>query len=325
MRILITGGAGFIGSHLAKYHIEKNDSVWAIDNLSTGRKENILPLLNHPAFIFSEANLLDWNRLEEAVAWAEGIYHMAAIVGQKIVITKPATVLSENIAGFELLLQMIIFLKKENQRIVLASSSEVYGMEGTSSFREDAQISFPSEECVQISYALSKFVNEVTAISYIQQKNLNCVIARLFNTSGPNQTGRYGMVIPRFIDQALANQPITVYGTGNQSRSFCDVRDTVSLLEQLLKNERAKGEIFNVGNDREISILDLALLIKNLTKSNSKIAHISYSDAYGIDYKDTVRRCPNLEKTRAFFHFNPKWSLETTIQAIADARRQNEL
>lgn len=195
MKLLITGGAGFIGSHLARHHLEKEDNVWVLDNLSTGRIENHSTVLPHPNFRFSNANLNTWDELPRAVEWAEGIYHMAAIVGQERVINHPVSVITENIKGCERLLKTMVS-SCVSCRLLIASSSEVYGGDGTSSFREDSPIQFPSGKCIQVNYPLSKYVNETMTLSYIHEQGLNGVIARLFNTTGPNQTGRYGMVVP---------------------------------------------------------------------------------------------------------------------------------
>lgn len=315
MKILITGGAGFIGSNLALQHLNKEDSVWVVDNLSTGRIENLNAAFGHPHFRFSKADLNTWEELTQAVIWADAIYHMAAIVGQKVVIKHPVAVLCENIHGCERLLKIMAQHKKDC-RLLIASTSEVYGTEGTSSFKEDAPITFPSGKCVQVNYSLSKFVDEALVLSYVHEHGLNGVIARLFNTTGPNQTGRYGMVVPRFIAQAAEKLPITVYGTGEQTRSFCDIRDTCSLLNTLLNDKAATGEIFNVGNDREISILDLAKLVKERAHSPSEIIHIPYEEAYGMPFQDTLRRCPDLTKVKSRYKFEPQWSLENTLDTL---------
>lgn len=319
MKVLVTGGAGFIGSHLVKEHLKKGDEIWVVDNLSTGRIENLDEITHHPLFRFSRADLRVWQDLQEAIEWADWVYHMAAIVGQKVVIAHPVSVITENIQGCERVLEAI-GEKNGSCKLLIASSSEVYGYEGTSSFREDALIGFPSRECIQVNYPLSKLVNEAMCLSYFSEKGLDVVIARLFNTTGPNQTGRYGMVVPRFVDQALKNQPITVYGDGKQTRSFCDIRDTVCLLQTLMSSPNTRGEIYNVGNDREISILALALLIKKITDSNSKVVHVSYEEAYQIAFRDTQRRCPDLEKVKKEFSFLPKWSLEETIEEIVQKK-----
>lgn len=312
MRILITGGAGFIGSHLAAYHLQKGDAVWIVDNLSTGRRENIEPLLSHPDFRFDSQDLFSWPSLSEAALWAEAIYHLAAIVGQEVVIRHPVSVLASNILGCERVLKTVS-AHNPSCKVLIASSSEVYGSSGDSTFREDAPLMFPSGGYTHVNYPLSKLVDETLALSYAAEEGLSCVIARLFNTTGPNQTGRYGMVVPRFISQALKGMPIQVFGDGNQTRSFCDIRDMMTQLELLIHDKEATSEIFNVGNDREISINDLAKLVKERCQSQSSIVHVSYEQAYGMPFQDVVRRRPDLTKIRTCYGFKPKWTLEQTI------------
>jgi UDP-glucose 4-epimerase len=316
MKILITGGAGFIGSNLALQHLKQKDAVWVVDNLSTGRMENLYTVLDHPYFRFTKADVNTWHDLSKAVTWADKIYHMAAIVGQQVVIKRPVSVISENIQGCERLLKMV---RQHHQtcRVLIASTSEVYGSDGKSSFKEDAPLTFASGKCVQVNYSLSKYVGETMALSFVHEYGLNCVIVRLFNTIGPHQTGRYGMVVPRFIEQASEHKPITVYGTGMQSRSFCDIRDTCKQLQLLLQDSaETQGEIFNVGNDREITILELAQLIKRRASSPSEIVFMPYEQAYGIPFHDTVRRRPDLSKIKTRYGFIPEWSLEASIDDL---------
>jgi len=310
MKIFITGILGFIGSHLAKFHLAQGDEVWGIDNLSTGQKENLLE-----GATVTEANLLDWADLPKALQWAEGVYHMAAMVGQQVVLKEPLEVLTSNIAGCERILTILI-QKNRECRLLIASSSEVYGHNKESLFTEDEEIHFSSVDHVQGNYALSKFINEKMALAATLQHGLPCTIARLFNTTGVGQTGRYGMVVPRFVQQAMHNKPITIYGKGTQTRSFCDVRDTVAMLTQLLVHPSAEGEIINVGNDREISIYDLALLVKEVTQSSSTLSYHNYQDAYSFNFQETERRCPNLEKIRKLLHFHPSYTLEETLTTM---------
>ncbi len=318
MKILITGGAGFIGSHLTLHHLKKGDSVWVVDNLSSGRIENLKEAQGKPGFRFSEADLLSWKELDEAVSWADAIFHLAAVVGQMIVINNPVEVVTSNIEGCERVLKAIVEHNKKC-RLVISSTSEVYGSDGKSSFREDAPITFPSAKWTHVNYPLSKYVNETMVLSYVHQHGVDGVITRLFNTTGPNQTGRYGMVVPRFIKQAVKNEPITVYSDGRQSRSFCDIRDSCRLLDLILEDPKAKGEIFNVGNDREITILGLAELIKKELGSSSPIVHIPYEEAYGMPFVDTLRRRPDLKKVSERYQFKPEYNLETTIHSMVNA------
>lgn len=299
MRILVTGSSGFIGSHLVAHHRKKGDEVQEVD-LKTGQ------------------DLLQWKGLTEAIRWAEGIYHLAADVGQMKVLAHPTQVLKNNIYTCDKILEKAAAVNP-SCRILIASSSEVYRyLDSPPPFREESKLSFPSGECVQLTYPLSKYVNEISALSYVREKNLHCVIARLFNTVGPGQTGRYGMVLPRFIMQALKNEQLTVYGDGSQRRAFCYVGNTVSILNQLLEHPGAKGEIFNVGNDEEeISILDLAKRVISVIGCRSKIGFLSYKDAYGMAFEDTMRRCPDLTKLKKFISLPSFQSLEETIQEVA--------
>lgn len=296
MRILVTGAAGFIGSHLVHYHRKKGDEVREID-LSTGQ------------------DLLTWQGLDKAIEWAQGIYHMAAVVGQKKVLAHPVDVLKHNIYACDRVLESASNVNP-HCRILIASSSEVYRY--TSQFSEESELHFPSGECLQLNYPLSKYVNETSALSYVEEKGLSCVICRLFNTIGPGQTGRYGMVVPRFVMQALKNEPLTVFGDGSQTRAFCYVGDTVSILHQLLFHPKTKGEIINVGNDEEeISILELAERVIQVTNSKSKIEFISYEEAYGMPFEDTMRRCPDLTKLKKYITSLSFQSLNHVIQEIS--------
>ncbi len=321
--VFITGGAGFIGSHLVAHHLEQGDDVWVIDNLQTGRLSNIHPFLNNPHFRFVEDDLRTWNKLPEAVRWATHIYHMIADVGQKYVLSHPIDTLSNNIESFERVLQTMCEVGSK-AKILLSSTSEIYGHSNIPSdgmIDEHAIVSFSSGEFLQQTYPLSKLVNEMMALSYVYEKKLNCVIARIFNTIGLNQTATYGMVFPNFIEQALSGKPITVYGDGGQSRSFCNVHDTVVGLSLLIDNPKCVGQIVNVGNDRESTILELATLIKKLTNSSSEITFIPYKQAYGIDFVDIRKRRPNLTKIKELTGYRTKWTLEETIQEVAEAMR----
>jgi UDP-glucose 4-epimerase len=310
MKVFITGILGFIGSHLARHHLEQGDEVWGIDNLSTGQRGLYLDGTRT-----WEADLLEWSELPKAVAWADAIYHMAATVGQKVVLKAPFQVLVNNIRGCERLLEVVASENKKC-KLLIASSSEVYGHNKQSQFIEDEDLHFSSKDCVQGNYALSKLVNEKVAIAAVLEKDLDCVVVRLFNTTGVGQTGRYGMVVPRFIHQAMNNEPITIFGEGTQTRSFCDVRDTIIYLKELLYHPKTKGEIINVGNDQEISIYDLAHVVKKTIGSSSTLTYLSYKEAYDFDFQETARRCPNLEKMRSLVSYNHYFTLEETIKEI---------
>lgn len=329
MHVLITGGAGFIGSHIAAYHQAKGDLVHIVDDLSTGSLHNITPLLNEPNVRFHEADILVWPELERAAAWADRIYHMAAVVGMRRVLAEPTKTLAINIAGCERLLRAVR-AGGWHPRIIIASTSEVYGAGDHAvykheHFEEDADLIFHSGFNSRQNYALSKFVDEALALSYAHMHGFQVTLTRFFNTIGPRQTGRYGMVVPRFVEQAVDGAPITVYGDGKQTRSFIDVRDTVRALDLLAGLPATAGEVVNVGNDREISILELAELVRDRAGSRSPIQFVSYEDAYGAGFEDCRRRRPVLDKLRSLTHMSFQWTLEDTIdELIAAARRKRE-
>ena len=315
MHVLITGGAGFIGSHLAAHHLAKGDQVYVVDNLSTGSPANIAPFRAHPGFRFVEADILHWKGLSEAVAWADRIYHMAAVVGVKKVLEDPVAVMATNMSGTEKILRAIHH-GGWNPEVIIASTSEVYGFNEKASFAETDQIVLPSAGRLRWAYAVTKLADEFLAFSYARKYGLHIVVARLFNTIGPNQVGHYGMVVPSFIHAAVRNQPLTVYGEGTQTRSFCDVRDTVVALDALAACPAAWGEVVNVGNDQEIAIRDLAELIVRRADSSSPIHYLSYKDAYGEEFDDVTHRRPQLNKLKALTGFEPAWRLDDTLDDL---------
>ena len=317
-RVLVTGGAGFIGSHIVARHLIAGDEVWAIDNLHSGRMENIAFCNFNPHFKFSQADICDWPEMKEAVKWADRIYHMASYVGQWMVLKQPIATLTNNIYGTESVLSAMGDTKSA-ARLIIASTSSVYchnkvGPDGMVS--ETDTLSIPSGKFRQECYLTSKLIGEVFALSYAYEKEIHCTLARIFNTVGVNQSPAYGMVVPNFVEKALLQQPINVFGDGEQSRSFSDVRDTVRALSLLLESPEAKGEIVNVGDDRECSINDLADLVKRLTHSHSEIRHISYEEAYGVDFVDVRRRRPDLRKLRRLTDFQPQYSITDTIEQV---------
>jgi len=324
MHVLITGGAGFIGSHLAERHLAAGDQVYVVDNLSTGSLSNIDAFRGHPAFRFAEADILHWNGLDKAVAWADRIYHMAAVVGVKKVLEDPVAVMATNMTGTERVLRAIHH-GGWNPQVIIASTSEVYGFNEKDSFAETDNIVLPSAGRLRWAYAVTKLADEFLAFSYARKYNLNIVVVRLFNTVGPNQVGHYGMVVPSFVKQAINNEPLTVYGEGRQTRSFCDVRDTVVALDHLAGCPEAWGEVVNVGNDQEISIRDLADLIVQRARSASPVHFISYKEAYGEEFEDVTHRRPVLNKLRALTGFGPEWVLSETLDDLIERERAKNL
>ena len=318
MHVLITGGAGFIGSHLAERHLANGDQVYVVDNLSTGSLANIDAFRSNPAFRFVEANIQHWNGLDKAVAWADRIYHMAAVVGLKKVLEDPVAVMATNMTGTERIL-CAIHHGGWNPQVVIASTSEVYGLNPKGRLSETDHSVLPSAGCLCWAHAVTKLADEFLAFSYARKYGLSIVVARLFNTIGPNQVGHYGMVVPRFVKQAVHHEPLTVYGEGEQTRSFCDVRDTVVALDHLAGCPEAWGEVVNVGNDQEISIRGLAELIVQRTHSSSPLSFMSSQDAYGEEFEDVTHRCPELNKLRALTGFAPEWTLSDTLDDLIES------
>lgn len=316
--ILITGGAGFIGSNMANYQLKKGHKVWVVDSLVTGRLSNIEPLLSNPNMHFDQADLIEWKDLQKAVEWADYIFHYAGSVGQKFVLKNPVYTITNNIHGCESVLKAMAKSNK-SARLIITSTSELYchsqeNPDGTVS--EDAITSFLPNNFLQDTYPVGKLVNEIMSLAYAHEKGLHCTIARIFNTIGVNQSSAYGMVVPTFIEQAINNKPLTVYGDGLQTRSFSDVRDTNTALDLLLRASGSKGEIVNVGNDKECRIIDLANLVRKKTGCSSGIVYVPYKEAYGAMFVDVLRRQPNLSKLKKLTDFEQKWTLEDTIDHI---------
>jgi UDP-glucose 4-epimerase len=311
---LITGGAGFIGSHLAERLLERGDTVLLLDNLSTGSMENIRHLKKHNRMHYFLESLENRQLLAELVDEADVIFHLAAAVGVKLIVESPVRTIETNVNGTQLVLEAAC---KKRKLVFTASTSEVYGKSTQVPFREDADLVLGPTNNGRWSYAASKALDEFLAISYWKEKKQPVMIARFFNTVGPRQTGRYGMVMPSFVGQALRGEPITVYGTGQQSRCFCDVRDTVEAVLRLVKNDAAGGEVVNIGNNHEVTIEELARQVKERTESSSPIQFIPYDQAYEPGFEDMFRRVPSLEKLERLTGFRPQTTLSEIIDRVA--------
>jgi len=319
MKILITGGAGFIGSHLADRLLERGDEVFVVDDLSTGSLRNVEQHQDEERFHLVVDTILNEAVMNEMVFKCDHVYHMAAAVGVKLIMNRPVETLETNVKGTEMVLMLANRYKK---KILIASSSEVYGkiMDGekTCLLLEDTDFLMGSTTKRRWAYACSKALDEFLALAYYEEKKLPVIIARLFNTVGPRQTGQYGMVIPNFVQKALIGKPITVYGDGSQSRSFTHIADVVDALIKLMAEPKAVGQIFNVGNANEVSIKELALMVREMTGSSSEIEYIPYEKAYGPGYEDMQRRCPDVTRLKNLIQFEPKIGLEGIIQSVID-------
>ncbi|MDP8201262.1 MAG: GDP-mannose 4,6-dehydratase [Candidatus Tenebribacter burtonii] len=315
MNILITGGAGFIGSHLAEKLLSEGHSVSVIDNLSTGKYSNIIHLTKKNNFSYIIDSILNREVLEGLIKKSDQIYHLAAAVGVKYIIDNPLLSLQTNIGGAENVLE---FANKYKKKVLLASTSEIYGKSDNIPFKEEDDRLLGSTHISRWSYSTSKAIDEFFALAYYREKKLPVVIVRCFNTVGPRQTGQYGMVIPKFVRNALLNHPITIFGDGKQTRCFCDVDDVTDGFIKLMSNKKAIGEIFNLGNDISISIEELAHLIKKLTHSRSKIEYIDYADAYEEGFEDMRHRKPDLSKVIKLIDYKPKYNLEQILKRTID-------
>jgi UDP-glucose 4-epimerase len=314
MRVVITGGAGFIGSHLAEYHLARGDEVHVVDDLSTGTRAGVLMYQGNPHYRFSEADLLEWPGLESAVAGADRIYHMAAVVGMFRVLNQPIEVTRVNVLGTERVLQTMVKTGSQAQ-IVIPSSSSVYAHAHPDNLREDADIVLSTRNPL-VNYATSKLTNEIQGRAYAQEHKLPVVIARLFNAIGPRQSGMYGFVVPRFVQQALTGEPITVFGDGSQTRSFCDVRDTVAILDTLAGTSAAYGQVVNVGNDQEVPIRQLAEMVKRQAGSNSPLEYVPFAKAYGQDFEQIPQRRPILGRLYELTGYRHRWTLAQTVDDL---------
>ena len=315
MRVLITGGAGFIGSHLADAYLQRGSDVYVIDDLSTGKIENIQHLKGNPKFHYTIESVHNQPITAELVDQCDVIFHLAAAVGVRLIVESPVRTIETNVRGTEVVLSLA---NKKKKKVLIASTSEVYGLSSDVPFREDGNLVMGATTKGRWSYACSKAIDEFLALAYWREKKLPTIVARLFNTVGPRQTGQYGMVIPTFVKQALAGRPITVYGDGTQSRCFGYVGDVVGALMGLMENEKAVGQVFNIGSNQETSILDLARRVKELTQSDSDIVFVPYDEAYEEGFEDMPRRVPDISKVRELVGFQPKMSLDGILKSVID-------
>ncbi len=320
MRVLITGGAGFVGSHLCEAFLNRGDEVFVVDNLSTGSFDNIAHLKGTPGFGYVIGSVEDEPLLAEHIDRADVVVHLAAAVGVKLIVEQPVHTIETNVHGTEVVLRIA---SKKKKLVVIASTSEVYGKSTTVPFSEDADLVLGPSSKHRWAYACSKLIDEFLALAYWKERKLPVIVVRLFNTVGPRQTGQYGMVIPNFVRQALAGEPITVFGDGTQSRSFTYVGDVVRALVSLIDEPRAVGQVFNIGNGYEISIGDLAEKIKGMTGSGSEIVRIPYDQAYESGFEDMPRRVPDIARIHALTGYKPTVELDEILERVIAHFRQN--
>jgi UDP-glucose 4-epimerase len=313
MRILITGGAGFIGSHLAEALLAQGHGVFVLDNLSTGSIDNIAHLKGRPGFQYVIDSVFNEPLAAEMIDRADVVFHFAAAVGVKLIVQEPVHTIETNVHGTEVILR---HAAKKKKLVFVASTSEVYGKSTTVPFREDADMVLGATTRHRWAYACSKALDEFLALAYWKEKRVPIVVVRFFNTVGPRQTGQYGMVVPTFVRQALAGEDITVFGDGTQSRSFTYVGDVVGALLKLMLEPRAIGQVFNIGNPEEVSIMDLAARVKALTSSTSSIVTIPYDQAYEAGFEDMPRRVPDLSKIEALIGYRPMVGLDEIIRRV---------
>jgi UDP-glucose 4-epimerase len=314
LRFLITGGAGFIGSHLAERLLGRGDRVVLLDNLSTGSMDNIRHLKSFENMEYHLDNIENRQLVAELVDDADAVIHLAAAVGVKLIVESPVRTIETNVNGTQRILEAAC---KKRKLVLTASTSEVYGKNTNVPFHEDADLVLGPTTKGRWSYAASKALDEFLALSYWKEKQLPVIVVRLFNTVGPRQTGRYGMVLPSFVKAALDNAPISIYGDGKQSRCFCDVRDTVESLVRLIDTAHSIGEVVNVGNTEEVSIEQLAQRVKQRTNSQSDIEYVPYDKAYEPGFEDMMRRVPCVDKLEALTGFRPRTSLNEIIDRVA--------
>jgi UDP-glucose 4-epimerase len=315
LKVLVTGGAGFIGSHLAERLLERGDEVYIVDDLSTGSVANFQHLKTYPRFHYYIDAITNHALMAELVDLCDITYHLAAAVGVRLIVDSPVRTMETNIRGTEIVLELA---EKKRKRVLITSTSEVYGKREQIPFSEDDDLVMGPTSKGRWSYACSKAIDEFLAIAYWKEKKVPTVIVRLFNTVGPRQTGRYGMVIPNLVAQALSGSDITVFGDGHQSRCFTHVSDAVGAIIKVAEHPLANGEVYNIGGQQEITILDLAKRIKELAGSESKIVFIPYEKAYEEGFEDMMRRVPDLTKVNRLIGYEPKVPLDDILRSVID-------
>jgi UDP-glucose 4-epimerase len=313
MRVLITGGAGFVGSHLAEALLARGDEVYVLDDLSTGSIDNIGQLKSHPKFHYTIDTVTNEPLLAEMIDRCDTVVHLAAAVGVKLIVESPVRTIETNVHGTEVVLKVA---NKKKKLVLIASTSEVYGKSAKVPFSEEDDLVLGPTSKHRWAYACSKMIDEFLALAYWKERKLPVIVVRLFNTVGPRQTGQYGMVVPNFVRQALAGEPITVFGDGTQSRSFTYVGDVVRAMVALINEPRAVGQVFNIGNGKEISMQALAVRIKELTGSRSEIVFIPYDQAYEAGFEDMPRRVPDIAKIRALIGYEPTVELDEILTRV---------
>jgi UDP-glucose 4-epimerase len=315
LRVLITGGAGFIGSHLSDLYVSRGDEVFVIDDLSTGSFDNIAHLKGHARFHYTIDSVHNVPVVAELIDQCDVVFHLAAAVGVKLIVESPVRTIETNVRGTEVVLEQA---NKKKKKVLVASTSEVYGLSSEVPFREDGNLVMGATTKGRWSYACSKAIDEFLALAYWREKKLPTVVVRLFNTVGPRQTGQYGMVIPTFVRQALAGRPITVYGTGEQTRCFGYVGDVVGALVGLMDRDESVGQVFNIGSNEEVSIMQLATRVKELTGSKSEIVTVPYDEAYEEGFEDMPRRVPDISKVGALTGFKPTVKLDGILESVVE-------
>lgn len=315
MHILITGGAGFIGSHLCDALIASGHAVTVLDDFSTGRHDNIAHLEGHPLFNLVCADIADEQIVRECVSQADRVYHLASAVGVRLIVEQPVRTIETIVHGTSVVMKACSRYRKP---VLITSTSEVYGKSDKVPFSEEDDLVIGPSPRRRWGYACSKALDEFLAMAYWHHSRMPVVIVRLFNTVGPRQSGQYGMVLPRFVQQALKDEPLTVYGDGTQTRCFCHVKDAVSAITRLMESPEARGQVFNVGNREEVSIRELAERVIKITTSRSQIRFIPFEEAYGADFEDMQRRVPDLTKIEKAVGYRPRYSLEDIIRDIVE-------